>query len=101
MGYGKLPHSFKDERLVFICSHTLYETIMEEFKEIGLELENLFYAVEDSIEDVVWFFRLMGGKIIIDKSEVSWCKGDILDCFEFLESDIGQLFLKGVSYEND
>ena len=72
----------------FSCSNILYDTL-EELREISLELENLFCSVEDSLGDVVWFFRLMGGKVIVDHSDTLY-GGEILECMEFQECDLGQ-----------
>ena len=72
----------------FSCANILYDTL-EELKEISLELESLFCSVEDSLGDVVWFFRLMGGKVIVDHSDTLY-GGEILECLEFVECDLGQ-----------
>jgi hypothetical protein len=73
----------------FSCSNILYDTL-EELREISLELENLFCSVEDSLGDVVWFFRLMGGKVIVDHSD-SLYGGEIMEWLEFVECDLGWL----------
>ena len=68
----------------FSCTSILYETLEE--------LDSLFCSVEDSLGDVLWFFRLMGGKVIFDHSD-NVHGGEILECLEFVECDLGQLLL--------
>ena len=71
----------------FSCSDILYDTL-EELRQISTELENLFVSVEDSLGDVMWFFRLMGGKVIVDHTDSVYA-GDIMEYLEFLECGVG------------
>ena len=66
-----------------LCTEILYDTL-EELKEISMELEILLCSVEDSFGDVAWFFRLMGGNVIVDHSD-SFSKGEIFNCLNLLE----------------
>ena len=49
----------------YSCSNILNETY-EELCELGLSIETL---VESSVDDVIWFLKLVGGHVILDVSE--------------------------------
>ena len=64
----------------FSCPDFILGTI-EELRELGVSLEGL---VEESLEDVLWFVKLMGGHIILDHCTEPLTDGDILHYLESL-----------------
>ena len=50
---------------ISVCNEIINETF-EELCELGLTLESL---VESSVEDVMWFLRLVGGQMILDHTD--------------------------------
>ena len=78
---------------ISVCNEIINETF-EELCELGLTLESL---VETSVEDVIWFLRLVGGNMIMDHTEhLNYSemfteesgKICILKCFQKTRNDI-------------